>query len=70
VPAIEVVNEPIIVVPGGITGPGGATGPAGPPGPQGDPGPPGADGADGTIIAVSNTPPASPSVNDLWVDTT
>jgi hypothetical protein len=33
------------------------------PGPEGPPGPP------GTIVHVGPTPPPSPSVNDLWVDT-
>ena len=35
----------------------------GKPGKQGPPGPP------GTIVHVGPTPPPSPSVNDLWVDT-
>lgn len=34
--------------------------------PIGIQGPP---GADGTLIHVGPTPPPSPSVNDLWVDT-
>lgn len=33
------------------------------PGPEGPPGPP------GTIVHVGPTPPVSPNVNDLWVDT-
>lgn len=33
-------------------------------------GPPGPAGEDGTEIAVGPTPPPSPAVNDLWVDTT
>ena len=34
----------------------------------GPPGPPGPSG--GTTIHVASTPPSSPAVNDLWVDTT
>lgn len=35
----------------------------------GVPGPPGPPGPSGTIIHVGPTAPPSPSVNDLWVDT-
>lgn len=35
----------------------------------GIPGPPGPPGAAGTIVAVGPTPPPSPAVGDLWVDT-
>lgn len=34
------------------------------------PGPPGPPGEPGTIVHVGPTPPPSPAVNDLWVDTT
>lgn len=42
--------------PSGATGPAGAAGATGPQGPTGDPG-----------ITVSTTPPASPALNDLWL---
>lgn len=38
-------------------------------GEKGDTGDAGADGIDGTVITVGTTPPASPSVGTLWVDT-
>lgn len=40
------------------------------PGPPGPIGPEGPQGPSGTIVAVGPTPPSSPNVNDLWVDTT
>lgn len=52
----------------------GVMGPAGPQGDDGDTGPqgpPGADGADyeGPSITVSATAPSSPSIGDVWIDT-
>lgn len=35
----------------------------------GVPGPPGPPGPSGTIVHVGPTAPPSPSINDLWVDT-
>jgi hypothetical protein len=35
----------------------------GPPGPAGPPGPP------GPAITISDTPPSSPNINDVWIDT-
>lgn len=35
----------------------------------GIPGPPGPPGPSGTIVHVGPTAPPTPSVNDLWVDT-
>lgn len=60
--------------PTGATGATGATGPQGPAGatgPTGPTGPAGADGADytGPTITVSDTEPSSPSVGDVWIDT-
>lgn len=52
--------------PTGATGPSGATGPQGPAGADGATGPQGPAGDPG--ITVSATAPASPSVNDLWLD--
>jgi hypothetical protein len=45
----------------------GATGPTGPTGVAGATGPTGASGAAGTIL-VSDTPPTSPSVGDIWFE--
>ena len=66
----------------GVQGNTGATGPTGPQGPQGDVGPTGAVGATGAtgvqgadgatgppgVIIVSDTPPLSPSVGDIWFE--
>lgn len=49
----------------GPTGPTGATGPQGPAGATGATGPQGPTGNPG--ITVSSTPPASPALNDLWL---
>lgn len=43
----------------------GPTGPTGPTGPQGPQGPTGA-----VPFTVGATPPASPSIGDVWIDTT
>lgn len=61
--------SPSVTVKGdtGATGATGATGPAGADGANGADGADGADGAAGTIIAVQSTAPASPNINDLWV---
>lgn len=55
----------------GLDGDDGATGPAGEQGPQGPQGIPGTDGADydGPTITVSSSAPSSPSVGDVWIDT-
>lgn len=55
----------------GATGAQGPTGSQGPKGDTGDTGPAGADGADytGPTITVSSTAPSSPSVGDIWIDT-
>ena len=68
-PQTIVLIDPATVGPAGAQGP---PGPQGPTGPQGDPGPTGATGPTGpagTSIAVGTSPPGSPSVNDLWLDT-
>lgn len=67
-----------LVGPQGDVGPAGPTGATGPSGATGPQGPAGADGATGATgpqgpagdpgITVSATAPASPSVNDLWLD--
>jgi len=54
--------------PAGPTGATGATGPTGPKGDTGDTGPSGTDYS-GPNITVSSTAPASPSVGDVWIDT-
>ena len=64
----------------GATGPKGDTGDTGPTGPQGPAGATGATGATGPqgpvgtsyagpAITVSTTPPSSPAVGDIWIDT-
>lgn len=55
----------------GLDGEDGAVGPAGSQGPQGPQGPAGTNGADyeGPAITVSNSAPSSPSVGDVWIDT-
>lgn len=64
----------------GVPGPQGPQGPAGPQGPKGDTGNTGATGAQGPQgpagtsytgpkITVSNTAPSSPTVGDVWIDT-
>ena len=64
----------------GPTGPQGATGPQGPTGPTGATGSQGATGATGSqgpagtsytgpTITVSSTAPSTPSVGDVWIDT-
>lgn len=55
----------------GIQGEPGPPGADGEQGPQGEPGPPGADGTDytGPNITVSSVAPSSPSVGDVWIDT-
>jgi len=55
----------------GLDGEDGATGPAGEQGVQGLQGIPGTDGADydGPTITVSSSAPSSPSVGDVWIDT-
>lgn len=60
--------------PQGIPGLDGEDGSVGPPGQDGDTGPqgiPGTDGADydGPSITVSSSAPSSPSVGDVWIDT-
>jgi hypothetical protein len=52
----------------GLDGTDGAAGPQGEPGPQG---PPGVDGTDydGPSITVASSAPSSPSVGDVWIDT-
>lgn len=54
VTAVDAVVDALVEVVEVVTG---AVGPAGPP------------GEDGTIVAVGPTPPPSPAVGDLWVDT-
>lgn len=54
--------------PTGATGATGATGPQGPKGDTGDTGPQGTSYT-GPKITVSSTSPSSPSVGDVWIDT-
>lgn len=58
----------------GATGPAGPAGATGPQGPQGDVGATGPQGPAGTSytgpkITVSDTAPSSPTVGDVWIDT-
>lgn len=57
--------------PAGPTGPTGATGPQGPQGDVGATGPQGPAGTSytGPKITVSDTAPSSPTVGDVWIDT-
>jgi len=52
-----------------IVGPQGPKGDTGSQGVKGDTGDTGSQGPAGTGIAVGTTPPGSPAVNALWVDT-
>lgn len=55
----------------GAAGEDGVDGSQGPQGIQGPPGPAGEDGVDytGPAITVASTAPSSPSVGDVWIDT-